>query len=153
MKKRTIKKSIVLEAPRETLWDVLFNDKFTRSWYGEFSEGCIADTDWKLGSKAIFSDNSKSGLIGKIIINNPPEILTVEYSGFYTNGVEDYESEIAQDIKGALETYRLTERDGKTQLEVEVDMGEDFFDSMSEAWDRALEKIKTFSESQQQLQA
>lgn len=142
MKKRTIRKSIEISAPPEIVWDVLFEDNFTRQWYAEFSEGCYADTDWKLGSKAIFSDHSRSGLIGRIVVNEPFEVLTIMYTGFLQNGVEDYEGEIALDIKGGLESYRLLPDGNNTLLSIEADMGEEFFDSMSEAWDRALEKIK-----------
>ena len=153
MKKQTIKKSIELNAPKEVVWNVLFNDEFTRIWYSEFSEGSHAQTDWKVGSKAVFTDNSNCGLIGKIIANRPFELLSVEYTGQLLNGAEDYDSDIAKDIKGGLESYRLSEQNGKTHLSIECDMGEDFFDLMSQAWGRALQKIKQLTESQKQLQS
>lgn len=151
MKKQTIKKSIETGAPKEIVWDVLLNDKFTRLWYAEFSEGSHADTDWKPGSKVIFSDNSNCGLIGRIVDLQPCDIISVEYTGIFTNSVEDYDSDIARDVKGGRETYRLNEKNGKTLLSIECDMGEEFFESMSAAWERALQKIKHLSESQKQL--
>lgn len=151
MKKVTIKKSILLSAPKEIVWDVILNDKFTRIWYAAFSEGSHAQTDWRIGSKAIFTDYSNSGLIGKIVANEPYEIISIMYQGIVTNGKEDYDSEIAKDVLGGLETYRLTEKNGGTHLSIECDMGEDFFESMSMAWDRALEKIKQLCESPKQM--
>ena len=147
MKKMTISKTIDINAPKEIVWEVLLNDKFTSAWYSEFSPGTHADTDWKLGSKAIFTDNSHSGLIGKIIANNAYEHLSVEYQGIVIDGAEDYTSSEATFVKGGLETYRLAEKNGRTTLSIDCDMGEDMFQSMSEAWERALAQIKRLSES------
>ncbi|MBC7829774.1 MAG: SRPBCC domain-containing protein [Chitinophagaceae bacterium] len=151
MKTLPIKKSIELSAPKEIVWDVLLDDDCTRAWYAEFSEGTHAKTDWKVGSKAIFTDNTKSGMVAKVVQNIPGEILSMEYQGIVVNDIEDYEGEIAQAVKGGREIYQLTEKNGKTTLSIECDMGEDFYESMSEAWDRALQKIKQLSEPQEQL--
>jgi len=153
MTKRTIKKSIRLNAPKEVVWNVLLDDQFTRKWYAEFSEGSHAETDWQIGSKAVFTDNTKSGLVGKIIANKTHEIISVEYTGFVENGVEDYTSEVAKAVNGGHETYRLSESNGVTHLSIECDMTEDCFEFMSLAWDKALQKIKNLSESQLKLQA
>lgn len=144
--KQTIKKSIEINAPKEKVWNVLLNDKFTRIWYAEFSEGSHAETDWEIGSKAIFKDNSKSGIIGKIIENKANEVLSIEYEGILTDGKEDYESEDAAAVKGWLETYHLSEKNGVILLSIECDMPEKYFDTMSEAWQNALQKIKELSE-------
>ena len=143
----TISKTIGINAPKEIVWKVLTEDKFTSSWYSEFSPGTHADTDWKVGSKAIFTDNTHSGLIGKVIANNPYEHLSVEYQGILVDGVEDYTGMGATFVKGGLETYRLSEKNGSTILSIQCDMGEDLFHSMSEAWNRGLQQIKRLSES------
>jgi uncharacterized protein YndB with AHSA1/START domain len=153
MKKQTIKKSIKINAPREIVWKVLLDEEYTRAWYGEFSEGSHAQTDWQVGSKAIFSDNSHCGLIGKVIANKPFELLSVEYTGQIVDGVEDYDSDVAKDVRGGLETYRLSGENGITHLAIECDMGEDFFEIMAQAWDRALQKIQQLTEAQKQLQS
>jgi len=152
MKEHTIKKSIDINTPKEIVWDVLLNDKFTRNWYAEFSEGTYAETDWREGSKAVFTDNSNCGLISKVIVNKPFEIISMEYLGMVVNGVEDYDSEVAQSVKGGFETYRLSEKNDVTRLSIECDMSEDMFESMSHAWEKALQKIKNLSEAQKQVQ-
>ena len=60
--------------------------------------------------------------------------------------MEDYTSEMIESMKGGHEIYRLSGDNGKTLLSIESDMTEEYFDMMSEAWDRALEKIKAMSE-------
>jgi hypothetical protein len=63
-----------------------------------------------------------------------------------SGGIEDYESSQATAVKGGRETYILTERNGITNLSIESDMGEEYFDMMSALWDKALEKIKKLAE-------
>lgn len=147
MKRKTIKKSAEIKAAREKVWDVLLQDKYTRTWYAVFSEGAHAETDWKLGSKAVFLDNKGSGIIGRVVVNKPQELISIEYNGIVAQGVEDYESDAAKDMAGALETYRLSEKDGLIHLSVECEMPAEFFDGMSLAWDKAIGKIKEMSEA------
>ena len=147
MKKKTIKKSIDIHAPKEKVWDVLLNDKYTRLWYAAFSEGSHAETDWKVGSKAVFTDNSKSGLVGEVIAHRPNEFISIEYHGLISDGKEDYTSDEAKDVKGGRETYQLVEKGAMTRVLIELDMSETHFESMSEAWEKALQNIKALSET------
>ena len=144
----TIKKSIEIKSPKEKVWNVLLQDEFTRKWYALFSEGTHAETDWQVGSKAKFTDNSGSGLISRITINKPFEIISMEHEGFVAaDGKEDYESDAAKAVKGGHETYMLSGADETTQLSIECDMDAQYFDIMSSAWDKALQKIKELSET------
>ena len=61
--------------------------------------------------------------------------------------MEDFESDDAKGIKGSLETYKLSEMNGVTHLVIESDMGEDYFEKMSLAWNKALIKIKELAEN------
>ncbi len=139
-----IEKSIIINALKERVWDVMLLDKFTRIWYTTFSEGSHAETDWTLGSKAIFTDNGNFGLIAKIVHNEPYHVVSLEYTGILKNGVEDYETPDA--MKGCFETYTLTEKDGATLLSIELDIEAEYFDMMSAAWEKALIKVKELAE-------
>lgn len=143
---KTIKKSIEIKAPKNKVWDVLVQDQYTKKWYSEFSEGSHAETDWKVGSKAVFTDTTGGGMVAKVVENKPGEALSLEYEGVVVKGKEDYESEEAKKYKGGHENYKLTGKDGTTQLAIESDMTEDMFESMSESWEKALQKIKVLSE-------
>ena len=144
---KTIYQSISIAASKEKVWNVLTEDSCLRIWYAEFSEGCHAVTDWKIGSKVLFIDNNGDGLIGKVIANTPCEILSVKYEGMMEKGKEEFDSPIAQSVKGGLETYTLSEEQGKTLLHIAGDMSADYYDFMFAAWTRALQKIKELSES------
>jgi uncharacterized protein YndB with AHSA1/START domain len=143
---QTIKKSIEINASKEKVWEVLTDDSYTRIWYAEFHEGSHAITDWKLGSKAIFTDGKGSGIIAKIVKNDPTEILSMEYTGMLADGKEDYESEMACGVAGGRETYILSEKEGVTTLDLEGDMNDEMYDMMSGLWEKAFGKVKELSE-------
>ncbi len=142
-----IKKAIDINASRDTVWQVLTKDEYTRKWYALFSEGTKAETDWKEGSKVLFTDNTGSGLAAKIATNNPPSELIFEYTGFVAGGKEDYESDGAKQVQGGKEIYRLTENSGVTHLATECDMDKQMYDMMAAAWDKAILKIKELAEN------
>lgn len=143
---KTIKKTIDINAPKDKVYDVLMQDKYTRIWYGEFKEGSHAETDWKVGSKARFTDNEGGGMVARIIENKPSEKISIEYEGVIANGIEDYDSAEAKKWKGGHETYKLS-GDGTTHLSIESEMAPEFYDIMSESWDKGLKKIKELSET------
>ncbi|UKJ07664.1 SRPBCC family protein [Solitalea lacus] len=146
MEKLVIRKSIEIKAPKEVVWDVMLLDKFTRQWYSAFSEGSYAESDWTLGSKARFLDQSGQGMVGKIVANDPSRIISIEYEGVINNNVDDYDSEAAKAVKGGMETYRLIEKDGITTLFIESDMTEELYEMLSVLWDQALLKVKELAE-------
>lgn len=149
METTLIKKSIQINAPQQKVWHVLLTDEPMRNWMAEFNPGSQAIIDsWTEGNTVIFTDDSrKSGMIGKLTTCREPEQLTIEYTGMYEDGKEDYESQVAKDWAGLVESYTLTERNGGTYLAIESDMSNEYYEHMASAWDRALEKIKTMAEA------
>ncbi len=146
MASKIITKEIDIDAPRDTVWQVLTDNAFTNKWYQEFSEGTHVVTDWTVGSKAVFKDKTGDGIIGKILTNKPGEELSLEYTGMLQNNVEDYESEQARQVMGFREVYKLSEIERGTHLDVSSDMGEDHYDTMSSAWEKAMKVIKSLAE-------
>ncbi len=137
---KAIQKSVEIPASPARVWEVLTRDEHTRDWYSEFSPGSHAQTDWKEGSRAFFTDGSGSGLVGIVAESRPGEKLSLEYHSMLVDGKED--SAMSERVKGTRESYTLSGNDTHTRLDVYCDMDEEYFDSMSEAWDRALQKIK-----------
>lgn len=142
-----IKKTIEINAPAEKIWDVLLQDEYNRIWFADFNPGTFAESDWQEGSKAVFKDDSGSGIIGTIVANQFGKILSIEYTGILKTNEEDYDSKEAQSVQGGREIYRLSEKNDATQLEIEVDMGEEMYEMMDGAWDKALLKIKGLAEA------
>lgn len=146
MKIKAINKEVTINAPAAEVWRHLVEDKSTRQWYAEFQEGSHAETDWQVGSPVRFVDATDCGMVGHVVAADAGKLLSVEMDGFVVNGADDFESEGAKAVKGGRETYTLSENNGKTHLAVSTAMSEDWYDNMSQAWDRALVKLKTMAE-------
>lgn len=147
LKKETIRKSIGIAAPKEKIWQVLFDERYLPIWYAEFSLGARAEGTWRVGSKMLFTDISGGGLVGKVVVNRPCTKLSVEYLGLVVTGEEDYESDEARAVRGGHELYKLEEKGGTALLSVETDMPQESYDSMALAWERALQKIRYLAEA------
>ncbi len=143
---------IEINAPREKVWDVLFGEKTYPIWTKAFSEGSNVETDWKKGSKALFSDGSGKGMVSRIAENVPNEFMSIEHLGMFDNGVEDYDSEHVKMWAGAKENYTLTDLDGKTDLLIYMEMDDSeankpMIDMFADMWPKALASVKELAEN------
>jgi hypothetical protein len=83
-----------IHAPKEKVWETLWNDANYRKWTTAFCEGSYAVTDnWKEGTAVKFLDPKGSGMISKVAANKPNEFMSFEHLGEIINGVEDISSE------------------------------------------------------------
>jgi hypothetical protein len=133
---------ISIDAPREKVWNILWNDDSYRAWTATFAEGSRVETDWKKGSKALFLDGKNEGMVSTIAENKPNEFMSIKHLGVVKNGVEDFDQEWA----GGLENYTLKTVNGKTELTVEMDAPDDFKDYFQKTFLKALDKVKELSE-------
>ena len=139
--------STSINAPREKVWDVLWNDDSYREWTSAFMEGSYAETDnWKEGSKVLFLAPGGNGMVSTVAKNKKNEFMSFKHLGEVKNGVEDTESEKVKSWAGAMENYRLTDENGKTKLEVDMDSTDEFRDYFEKTWPVALEKVKELAE-------
>lgn len=144
--------NIEINATREKVWDVLFGKTTYPLWTTAFSEGSNVKTDWQKGSKALFIDASNRGMVSKIADNVPNQFMSIEHLGMYDNGVEDYESEHVKMWAGAKENYTLTDNNGKTNLQIYMEMDESeankqMIEMFNGMWPKALAKVKELAEA------
>ena len=139
---------IEIYAPKEKIWNVLWNDETYRKWTAPFGEGSYAETDWEEGSRVLFLTPNGNGMVSRINKNDPHNFMSIEHLGYVIEGVEDTTSEEVAQWKGALENYTLEMVNGKTQLLIETDIAEAYLDMFGEAWPKALQKVKELSEKQ-----
>lgn len=140
--------SVQINAPREKVWSVLFDDATYRQWTAAFHEGSYAETDWQEGSKALFlGPGGKDGMVSTIARNIPNEFLSIKHLGIVKDGVEDTTSEEVQKWAGGLENYTLKENDGGTELIIDgSNIPEEYHDYFTGVWPKALAKVKELSE-------
>jgi hypothetical protein len=139
---------IVIDASKEKVWNTLWDDNSYREWTSVFAPGSHAQTDWRKGSKVLFLDGQGSGMVSVIEDAIPNEFMSFKHLGEVKDSIEDTESERVKKWSGALENYRLKEKDGKTELTVYMDMDSslDFMDFLLQTWPKALEKLKEVAE-------
>ena len=140
--------SASINAPKEKVWKILWDDSTYRIWTTPFHEGSHAVTDnWKEGSKVLFLGPDKSGMVSSVAANRPNEFMSFEHHGEVKEGIEDTTSEKVKGWAGAKENYTLKENGGVTELKVEMDINADFKEYMMNTWPRAIEEIKRLSEN------
>jgi hypothetical protein len=139
---------ITINAPRERVWNVLWNDKTYRLWTSVFAEGSHAVSDWKEGSKILFLDPKGEGMFSTIEKMIPGELMSFKHLGVLKNGKEVPQDEETKKWSGAMETYTLKDKDGKTELTVDMDMSDDQIDYFKDVFPKGLEKVKSLAENQ-----
>ncbi|MCE9539161.1 MAG: SRPBCC domain-containing protein [Bacteroidetes bacterium] len=139
--------STKIKASKSEVWKVLLDDTTYRQWTSVFSEGSYAVTDWKEGSKVLFLDAKGDGMYSTIVRNIPNEFISFKHLGEVKNGIEKPFDLKTKEWEGAMENYTLKEIAGLTELTVELDGAEDSLDFFKDAFPKALEKVKTLSET------
>ena len=142
-----LKFSTNINAPKERVWEVLWNDAYYRMWTSVFSEGSYAETDWNEDSKILFLDGKGSGMVSFIAAKRPYEFMSFKHMGIVKDGVEQMDGEEVKAWQGSLENYTLTETNGNTQLNVEMDSNKDYKDYFEKTWPKALEQVKILAEN------
>ena len=137
---------ILIDAPPEKVWNMLWNDASYPQWTSAFAEGSKVETDWKEGSKVLFLDGKGQGMISIIAKKKPNEFMSFKHIGTVNNGVEDLDSPQTKEWAGALENYTLKNTGGKTELVVDMDMTEEYKDYFIKTWPMALDKVKELAE-------
>lgn len=143
--------SILINAPKEKVWDTMLEDKTYREWTKPFNEGSYYKGNWEKGSKIQFfgtdpETGKEGGMVSRIAENKPYEYLSIEHLGIIKNGVEDTTSKEATKWTPAFENYRFKETDGTTEVSVELDSAEDYGKMFEEMWPKALEILKDLAE-------
>lgn len=139
--------SATINAPREKVWNSLWDLFNYNTWTSVFAEGSTVQTDnWKEGSKIIFHDGNGSGMVSMVAANRPNEFMSFKHLGMVKDGVEDTTSEKVAAWAGSLENYTLTGDNGSTTLSVSMDTAEDFKEYFMKTWPVAMSKIKGLAE-------
>lgn len=134
-----------ISAPREHVWQVLWDDASYRAWTTVFHEGSHAVSDWQEGSKILFlGPDGSSGMTSRIAKLVPNDTMIFEHLGEVSKGVEDF----TKDWAGAQEKYFLRPAsDGGTDLFVELETGTDFAEYFHKTFPAALAKVKELAEA------
>lgn len=142
---------ISINADAEKVYQTMLADEPYREWTSFFSPGSYYEGSWEKGSKILFlgpGENGETmGMVSRIKENIPSKFVSIEHLGFYGSGQEITTGHEAEAWAGAMENYTFREENGETVLSVSVDTIEEYKDHFTDAWPKALEKLKTICES------
>ena len=139
----TLKFSTKINATKEKVWSTLWNDSTYRQWTAAFMEGSYAKSDWKEGSKILFLTPKGDGMFGIIEKKVPNEQMVFKHLGEVKNGVEEY-----KDWKEVKENYYLSEKNGITELNVEMGETGEYEQYFNQTFPKAIALVKQISEEQ-----
>jgi hypothetical protein len=137
---------IVIDASRETVWDILWGKATYPQWTSAFSPGSRAETSWQQGSKVLFLDGNNEGMVSTVAENRSPAFMSFKHLGMVRDGVEDLDSAKVRQWAGALENYSLSPENGKTRLTVAMDVTPEHKEYFVKTWPLALAQVKQLAE-------
>ena len=140
--------SVAIDAPKEKVWNALWNDTNYRKWTTVFHEGSYMEaTSLAEGADVRFLGPGGGGMYSKIDSVEPNTKMVFNHLGVVKDMVNLPQDEETKKWAGAKEKYFLEERNGKTELKVEVDMAEGFENYFSETFPKALQLVKEIAEA------
>lgn len=138
--------SVVINAAKEKVWEVLWDVESFAQYTTPFCEGSFVETTWEEGSEVRFLSTDGFGTLAIIRKNDPPDLMLIEIIGIIKDGIVDKSSESAEKWKGAIEKYTLTSEKQGVKLLVEADISDEIMGDFEKAWPQALDIIKRLSE-------
>lgn len=142
--------SVDIAAPASKVYQMLIGPESYTQWTSVFGEDLYFEGSWQKGQRIRFRTPDGHGVVSEIAENRPNEFLSIRHIGYIDDdGIEDTSSEAILAWAPAYENYTFTATPQGTKLTVEQDITDDF-ESMPEAWPKALEKLKALCESRAQ---
>ena len=140
----------VIHAPKEKIWDVLWNPETYSEWTKYFNPDSLSTmkTDWQIGGKTYFTNADGEGMVSTIDSLEKPDQIVFKHLGMVDkDGVEDTESMEVKQWSGCFEKYILIDYDGKTKLHVEVQTEKDWEEHMNTGFTKGLKVVKNLAEN------
>lgn len=145
--------SVTIDCPVDKVYETMLDEAHYRKWTSVFNPASRYEGSWEEGSLMRFygedENGNTGGMLSKIRQNLPNRYISIEHLGLIENGKEITEGEQVEAFAGALENYRLMEKDGGTELIVEFDTHENWKDYFSTTWPAALQQLKQVCEEDQ----
>jgi Activator of Hsp90 ATPase homolog 1-like protein len=144
---KRIQFSINISAPVSVVFQTMLDSESYRDWTTAFAEGSYYEGSWLQGEKIKFMAPSGGGMVSEIAEHRKDEFISIRHLGFINNGVEDTESEAIRAWAPAYENYTFIKTADGTKLVIDQDITEEFEQYISEAWPKALQRLKELCEA------
>ena len=147
---KRIQFSTTIAAPVSRVFALMTEPQTYQQWTAAFMEGSSFEGSWQQGQRIRFVGPDGNGMASEIAENRLNEFISIRHLGFVANGVEDTTSEAARAWAGACENYTFAATPEGTKLTIDQDVAPDFEGYLTEAWPKALAKLKALCEERPQ---
>lgn len=146
-----IQVKVFIHAPRKKVWDTMLEDATYREWTRPFNEGSYYKGSWDQGSDIRFlgpdpKTGKEGGMISRIKENRLHEFVSIEHLGIIKDGVDDMTSDEVKRWTPAFENYTFLDKDGGTEVVVELDTIQEYKEMFMQMWPKALQALKELAE-------
>jgi hypothetical protein len=146
----TIQFSILINAPKEKVWHTMLDKPTYSEWTKAFHEGSDYEGSWEKGNEIRFvapgKDGKPEGMYSRIKENIPHQFVSIEHLGHIKDGIVDTTSEEVKKWTPSFENYTFTEKDGQTEVKVEMQTPPEYKSMFEEMWPKALKELKSLCE-------
>ena len=141
---------IIINADVKKVFKNMLDDKKYSEWTSVFNPTSHFEGSWKKGSKILFlgtdQDGSMGGMVSKIKEYLPERFVSIEHLGVIENGREIMSGSKVEKWAGGLENYSFTGKNGKTMVEIDIDVAREWKAYFDNTWPKALDKLKEICE-------
>lgn len=149
--------SIWIQAPKEKVWNTMLGQETYTEWTKVFNPGAESyyEGGWNEGDEIRFlgpdANGTVSGMISQIKESRPYDFVSIQHLGEINKGEEKMWYGEGTSNTEAYENYTFVEKDGGTEVIVDLDTDDSFPYDMEEMfkglWPKALESLKTLTEN------
>lgn len=141
---------IGINAPVNQVVEIMTGQKTYPQWTAEFNPTSTYKGSWEKGSKILFvgvnENNEEEGMVSRIKEHLPNKFISIEHVGIVHKGKETTSGPTVDPWKGSLENYSFAETKTGTKVSVTLDANTEYQSYFTEAWPRALKKLKQICE-------
>ena len=139
--------STEIQAPREKVWNTLFDDETFRDWGNIIDEGQYMVGELKEGNEVQFISSASgygvTSLVEKLV---PNEIVLFRQMA---DTKDSGEKEREKEWTGGTESYSLVENNSITNLTVNIDVPPGQEETFKDRFPKALERVKMLAEEKE----
>lgn len=143
----TFNYEIIINAPMQKVWNLLWDEKTYGEWTQFFSAGSQFKSDWKVGGETFFTDAEGNGMFSTIRSLKEPIEVIFSHLGMVRNGEVDTATVNQLEWSGAEEKYFLRETaPDTTELRAEVHATGEMEDMMNRGFSEGFKVLKKLAE-------
>ncbi|CAN5452749.1 hypothetical protein BH09BAC3_BH09BAC3_14820 [soil metagenome] len=145
--KKKLEYKINIAANKQKVWDTMLAPTTYKEWVNSAWPGSFFEGEWKEGNNLRFITADGSGTLATLLEHKPYEYSFAKHIAILNaGGIEDRDSELAKGWIGITEAYTFTEKNGATELKVEINTNPDWAKMFDDGWPTALSKLKEICE-------